>query len=240
MARRLFFVDHIRNGRAEIEGEDARHLRKVLRAEVGQKYELSDNRTLYLAEIDDLGKDLVSFQVLEELAAVPPPVRLTVLAALIKFDRLEWILEKATELGVESVIPVEAERSEAGLERAAVKRLERWRRIVVESSQQSRRVTMPEVTPPVSFEQALNFQADHRYFLEEERGVPGLLKQIPAARRPEDHVALLIGPEGGWVDYERNAASAAQWTRASLGPQILRAETAAIAALAVLSAAWQS
>lgn len=239
MARRLFFVDQVRHGHAAIEGEDARHLRKVLRAEVGQKYEISDNHTLYLAEIDALGKDHVSFRILEELSARVAPVRLVILAALIKFDRFEWILEKATELGVEAIVPVETARSEAGLERAAVKRAERWRRIVLESSQQSRRVTMPEVAEPVDFEAAVRWEAEHRLFLEEEQGALPLLASLPPDRAPSDRAAVLVGPEGGWVDAERRLAAAAGWKPVSLGPGILRAETAAIAALSVLTAAWQ-
>ncbi len=236
----MFFVDEVRGHRAEIAGEEARHLRKVLRAEVGQKYEISDNRSLYLAEVDSLGKDLISFQVLERLEPSRPPLRLIALVSLIKFDRLEWILEKATELGVETISPVEAERSELGLERAAQKRLERWKRIVQESSQQSRRVTMPKVTGPLLFEEAVEVEADLRLFLEENRGAMPLWNQLPAGRRQEDKVAILVGPEGGWADRERTAAVTAGWNPVSLGPQILRAETAAIAALSVLSSAWQA
>jgi len=240
MARRLFFVPKVRNGKADLEGEDARHLRRVLRAQPGQKYELSDNEQLYLAEIDTIGKDVVSFHIIETLQPAQPPLRLTLLTALIKFDRLEWILEKATELGVETIIPFESARSEAGLERAAVKRLERWRRIVLESSQQCRRVTMPEISEPTGFEEALNVEATHRFFLDEHSDTPPILSALPATRTAGDTVALLLGPEGGWIDYERSAAAAAGWKPVSLGPQILRAETAAIAALAILSAAWQS
>lgn len=238
MARRRFFVDAVHDSRAVIAGEDARHLRQVLRAEAGQRYELSDNRSVYLAEIESLGKDRISFRVLEELDAPPPPVRLTLLLALIKFDRFEWALEKATELGVETIVPVAAERSEKGLERAAAKRLERWRKIVRESSQQARRARLPEVRLPAVFEGAIAGAASYSYFLEEQPGACPLLSMLPASRQPADTVRLLVGPEGGWTDAERARARQAGFAAASLGSNILRAETAAIAALAIVTCAW--
>jgi len=151
-------------------------------------------------------------------------------------------VEKATELGVEAIVPVEAERSEKGLDRAAAKRLERWRRIALESSQQSRRARLPEITASTAFAQALETPAAGHYFLEEECGAPPLLTVLPEAveRSPSDTICLLVGPEGGWTGEERRAASARGWQAVSLGPQILRAETAAIAALAVLSNAWSA
>ena len=115
MARRRFFVDSVRGPRAVLRGAEAQHVRRVLRAEPGQQYEISDNHDAYLAEIESLGRDQVSFRILDKLPPVEPPVRLVLFAALVKFDRFEWILEKATELGVERVAPVEAERSEKGL-----------------------------------------------------------------------------------------------------------------------------
>lgn len=226
-------------GQAELLGDAARHLRRVLRAERGQRFEICDNRSVYLAEIDGFGNDAVSFRVLEELAEEPLPLRLALLASLIKFDRFEWILEKASELGVETILPVQAERSEKGLEKAAAKRLERWRRILLESSQQSRRTRLPEVAPPLRFTEALATPALHRYILEEQAGAPPFLDRLPGNRRAGDTAALLLGPEGGWTDAERATASQRGWMPVSLGPQILRAETAAIAAVAVLFSAWR-
>ncbi|MGE5569400.1 MAG: RsmE family RNA methyltransferase [Rhodospirillales bacterium] len=238
MARRRFFVDAVEGASAMLSGEDARHLRQVLRAEPGQLYELSDNRSVYLAEIEEVSREGIRFRVVEELAEQPPPVRITLLLALVKFDRFEWAIEKATELGVEKILPVEAERSEKGLRAAAVKRLERWRRIVRESSQQARRAHLPEVLPPVGFCEAIGGAASFSCFLDEQGGAGPLLCVLPNERRPSDIVRVLIGPEGGWTETERCRAFAAGWTAASLGPTILRAETAAVAALALLTGAW--
>jgi 16S rRNA (uracil1498-N3)-methyltransferase len=235
--RRRFFVDQVRNGQAQIAGDEARHLTRVLRVEAGQRYEISDNRSVYLAEIETARKDGVVFRTLEKLPPPAPSARFELYAALIKFDRFEWIVEKATELGVTEIVPVEAARSERGLEKAAGKRLERWRRIALEASQQSRRAVLPEIDQPVPLARALVRPGTYRYVLDESPGAAPLWKSLPAAPAVEDIVGILTGPEGGWTDDERASFLAAGWTPVSMGPTILRAETAVIAALAVISQA---
>jgi 16S rRNA (uracil1498-N3)-methyltransferase len=236
--RRRFFVDEVRSGKAQIAGEDARHLTRVLRVEAGQRYEISDNRNVYLAEIETAHKENVVFRTLEKLPAALPTARFELYAALIKFDRFEWIVEKATELGVTEIVPVEAARSERGLEKAAAKRLERWRRIALEASQQSRRPHLPKIAEPLTLTEAMARTGGYRYVLDEHPGAVSLLKALPAVRAAQDTVAILTGPEGGWTEEERASFTAAGWTPASMGPLILRAETAVIAALAVISQAW--
>jgi 16S rRNA (uracil1498-N3)-methyltransferase len=236
--RRRFFVDQVRNGHAQIAGEEARHLTRVLRVEPGQRYEISDNHEVYLAEIETARKESVVFRTLEKLPASPPSARIELYAALIKFDRFEWIVEKATELGVTEIVPVEAARSDRGLEKAAGKRAERWRRIALEASQQSRRTVLPEIAGPISLNDAIARTASYRYALDENPGAAPLLDALPAVRPALDTVAILTGPEGGWTEEERAGFTAAGWTPVSLGPLILRAETAVIAALAVISQAW--
>ncbi len=233
MSRRRFFVPQVSEAHAEIAGEEARHLTQVLRVEPGQMYEISDNQSVYLAEIESARKSLVEFRVLERLADPISQIPVVLLVALFKFDRLELLLEKATELGVTSVRFVRAERSDKGLEKAAEKRIERWRRIAMEASQQSRRLRIPDLYEPVRFNEAILTPATSRLFLDEDRtGIP----VIEAVPRTAESVALLVGPEGGWPEHERTAARNAGWTSVSLGEHILRAETAAIAGLAVVNA----
>ena len=240
MARRRFFVDRVDGDRAELTGDDARHLARVLRAEPGQCYEISDNQRLYLAEIVEVAPKRIAFRIVETLPAGQPPARITLYAALIKFDRFEWILEKATELGAARIVAVNAERSEKGLASAAQKRLERWRKIARESSQQARRLSLPEIAAPEPLARAVEDPSRYRYFLEEQAGAEPLLSAFPASadRSPTDSVALLVGPEGGWTDHERALAQGAGWRAVSLAHHILRAETAAIAALAIVANAW--
>ena len=237
MARRRFFVDALRNGLAELHGEDARHLTRVLRVEPGQQYEISDNHAAYLAEIAEAHGERVVFRVIEPIPAPEPVVAITLLASIIKFDRFEWIVEKSTELGVERIVPVAATRTEKGLFDASGKRTERWLRIARESSQQSRRVRMPAILPAVRFERAIAETAEYRCFLDE-GAETAVLATLPAQRAATDRIAVLLGPEGGWTDAERQMAIASGWRAASLGPNILRTETAAVAALAILANAW--
>src|SRR5271170_6116320 len=184
--RRRFFVDQVRNGHAEINGEDAKHLTRVLRVAAGQRYEISDNHSVYLAEIETSRKEHVVFRTLEKLPAQEITPTVVLCAALIKFDHFEWMIEKATELGVARIVPVAAARSEHGLERAAHKRVERWRRIALEASQQSRRAHLPEVDEPVSFREALATPAVRRYVFDEDPTAPPLPSVLPSERTTSD------------------------------------------------------
>jgi len=233
MSRRRFFVPQVRDARAEIAGDEARHLTQVLRVEPGQVFEISDNNAAYLAEIESVRKSQVQFRVLDRLPDPAPEIPVHLLVSLFKFDRLELLIEKATELGVTSVQFVRAERSDKGLDKAAEKRIERWRRIALETSQQSRRLRLPNLYEPVRFKEALRARSASRLFLDED----STGRQIIEAVSPGvESIALLVGPEGGWPEHERTAARDAGWASVSLGERVLRAETAAIAALAVVNA----
>ena len=240
MARRRFFVEEVRRGEAELNGDDAEHLTRVLRAEPGQQYEISDGAGLYLAEIVDARKRAVKFRVLETLPVPEPAVRIKLLASLIKFERFEWMVEKATELGVDTIVPVQSALSEKGLELAARKRIERWARVARAAGQQCRRVHLPQILAPVTFREALRAEARARFYLEETPGCPPLLNELQAlpGRQPGEAIAILVGPEGGWTDRERADLEAAKWTGVTLGSNILRAETAALTAVSLISAVY--
>jgi 16S rRNA (uracil1498-N3)-methyltransferase len=233
MARRRFFVDEMRNGRARVVGENAHHLTRVLRVEAGQKYEITDTRRVWLAEVATARKSEVEFEVIEELAAGPELPQTIAYLALVRFEKLEWSIEKATELSVTRVVPFQAQRSERGLDDGARKRVERWRRIAHEASEQSRRLRPPEITSPCAFEQVLSDDSSVRMWLDERPGAPALIRALSA--RPLGSVAIAIGPEGGWSDTERERFAASGWLPASLGTGVLRAETATCAALAVIA-----
>jgi 16S rRNA (uracil1498-N3)-methyltransferase len=233
MARRLFFVPQVRRGVAELTGADAEHLVRVLRAEVDQIYEISDNENLYMARITEARKSVVRFEVIEQLELAHTPGKLILVAALFKFDRFEWMVEKATELGVDEIAPFEATRTERGLMQASVKRRTRWERIALEASQQSRRAKRPKVCETVSFASALDTAGDARLLLDEDTKAPAILTALAVAH---DRVSLLMGPEGGWTDAERQLATEKGWLACSLGGTILRAETAAIAGLSIVQA----
>jgi 16S rRNA (uracil1498-N3)-methyltransferase len=234
LARRRFFVDAVRGGVAELVGDGARHLTRVLRVAPGQRCEISDGRAAWLAEIAEARGPRVVFHVIEPVETPELAVRITLCAALIKFDRLEWMIEKTTELGVERIQPVETARSEKGLLEASVKRAERWARIAREAAEQSRRLRAPEILPAARLEACLALGGGAQYRLEE-GAAPPLARLLAQPAEAGSQVRLLVGPEGGWTAEERQAAACAGWLPASLGPGVLRAETAAIAAVAVVA-----
>ena len=128
-------------------GDAAHHLGRVLRAEPGQSYELSDGQAVWLARVERVGREAVEFALVEPVAVREPRLHATLLLAIVKFERFEWALEKATELGAEAVVPLAAERSEKALVGAAAKRAERWTRILLESAQQARCLRPPVLRP---------------------------------------------------------------------------------------------
>jgi 16S rRNA (uracil1498-N3)-methyltransferase len=241
--RRRFFVEEFAAGAAELRGDAAQHLARVLRAEAGQLYELSDGSAVWLGRIERVSRDAVHFALVEPLPAVAPALHVTLLLSIIKFDRFEWCLEKATELGVSEIVPLAAARSEKRLVSAAAGRARRWEKILLESAQQSRRLRRPElrdVTPPRRFFEKAGASRDFgtapavvsRLLLSEHPDAPALRTALPVRA---DTAILGIGPEGGWTDNEIAAASAAGFAEASLGQHILRTETAVIAAVACLN-----
>ena len=232
MARRRFFVDQVRNGRAEITGENAHHLTRVLRVEAGQKYEITDNHRVWLAQVESARKSVVEFLTLEELPSGPALPETILYLSLIKFERFEWAVEKATELAVTRIVPVQAQRSEHGLEDGARKRVERWRRIAHEASEQCRRLRAPEIDHPIRLPEALRDQSPTRVWLDERPGASPLLRIF--GKPGAGACAAAIGPEGGWSDAERDQFTLAGWPGASLGSSVLRAETAVCATLAIL------
>jgi 16S rRNA (uracil1498-N3)-methyltransferase len=241
--RRRFFVEEFEGGSAALRGEAAHHLGRVLRAEPGQLYELSDGRRLWLARTENVSRDEVRFSLVEELAAAVPTVQIDLLLAIVKFDRFEWALEKATELGADEITPLAAERSERGLIAAAGKRAERWNRILAESAQQSRRLHIPTLGPAVKPREAFGGStAPIKALLSERPGARPLRELLePASGRSDGNparVAIAIGPEGGWTDAEFDSAIASGFAEASLGTNILRTETAVCAALAAIQYAF--
>jgi 16S rRNA (uracil1498-N3)-methyltransferase len=242
--RRRFFVEEFGARSAILRGEAAHHLGRVLRAEAGQLYELSDGQCVWLARTESVGRDEVQFTLVEPLLAQVAPVRVELLLAIVKFDRFEWALEKATELGAEEIAPLMAERSEKGLIAAAGKRAERWKRILTESAQQARRLRIPALRDPAKPGDVFRASAAPlRLLLSERAGARPLrevLEPVVLVGRTDDaaRVAIAIGPEGGWTDSEFSSAGDCGFVEVALGANILRTETAVCAALAAAQYAF--
>jgi 16S rRNA (uracil1498-N3)-methyltransferase len=231
--RRRFFVEHFTGNTAAMEGDTAHHLGRVLRAQTGQLYELSDGQRVCLARIEKVSRDRVDFALLEEIPAYVPRVEVTLLLSVVKFDAFELAIEKATELGVSTIVPLAAARSQKALVAAAAKRAERWKKLLAEASQQSRRVRVPALANIVRPAEVWPSQRAVMKILLSERSEAPALRQVltPATVLS---AALAVGPEGGWTDEEFAAAQKAGFREASLGKLILRTETAVIAALSSL------
>jgi 16S rRNA (uracil1498-N3)-methyltransferase len=241
MTRRRWIADAWTETTATLKGEQAAHLARVLRAEPGQVFDVVANGFLHRAEIISVSEQEVVFTLHEELEAdAALPVHL--LMAVFKSDHMEWGIEKATELGVARITPVIARRTEKHLGLAAAKRVERWRRIALEAAKQSRRTDVPVMDDPVALKAALaGVTAAAKLLLAETEQDRSLRSEL--ASSPEGQfasVALAIGPEGGWTPEEMTLFSESGWKPVTLGPRILRAETAAIAALAVCAAELES
>ena len=232
MARRRWIADEYEQGRAALVGAQARHLARVLRAEPGMRCEVVAGAKVWLAIVRAVSEERVEFVLESELPA-ERALPLTLLLAVFKFDRMEWAIEKATELGVERIVPVIARRTEKHLAQAAAARVERWRRIAQEAAKQSRRADVPAVSDSLLLKKALEESLAGVKLLLAENEKVVMLRDALAG---ENAVALAVGPEGGWADEEEKMFLTSGWQPVSLGPRILRAETAAIAGVAVAAA----
>lgn len=239
--RRRFLADEVKGGAAALTGQNALHLARVLRARVGQEFEIAAEGRVRLGKVVSVADDRVELALGEEVHA-RELVPVTLVVAVFKFDRFEWAVEKATELGVGKIVPVIARRTESHLAQAAVKRAERWRRISHEAAQQARRLSSPEISDPVKLREAVSIEAELKVVCaetEEDRMLRDILVTEEAQTgmsAPTPSVALAVGPEGGWTEEELKLFAEFGWKSASLGPTILRAETAVVAACAVTSA----
>lgn len=237
MTRRRWIADTWDEPRttASLTGEQAAHLARVLRAQPGQIFDVVADGFLHRAEVTTVRDDEVVFALHEEHEAEAAlPVRL--LLAVFKFDHLEWGIEKATELGAARISPVIARRTEKHLAQAAARRVERWRRIAREAAQQSRRTDVPAIDAPATLKQVLGSIDEPVKLLLAETEEENKLRAALEAATTGDAIALAIGPEGGWAAEEMQMFRDSGWHHVTLGPRILRAETAAVAALAVTAA----
>ena len=231
MTRRRWIADEVTGDRASLTGAHADHLTRVLRVRVGQEFDIATGNAVRRGQVASVADGRIDFDLGEELPA-STAAQITLLLAVFKFDRMEWAIEKCTELGVSRIVPVIARRTDVHLAAAATKRAERWRRIVLQAAEQSRQATPPAVNAPLKLPEAMNLATGLRIVLaESEQQV--LLRDVLESHSSDQEATLAVGPEGGWVEDELQRFQQAGWIPASLGRNILRAETAAIAATAI-------
>jgi len=238
MTQRRWIADEVSGDTAALVGEHAAHLARVLRAEVGQEFEIAAGGEVRRGTITTISYDRVEFALDTQRRHRPRSKpffapQITLALAIFKFDRMEWAIEKCTEIGVARIIPVIARRTDAHLASAAVKRHERWQRLVRQAAEQSRRAAPPEIAVPVKLQELPGVLPTGELTCvvlaesEEDTRLGDVLQSKPS------EVVLAIGPEGGWASGELAWFLETGWVAASLGDTILRAETAAIVATAL-------
>jgi len=239
MTRRRWIADEWNETRAVLRDAQAAHLARVLRAAVGQEFDIVAGDKVRRGIVASIGENEVEFSLLEKIDA-PATLPLIVGLSVIRFERMEWAIEKLTELGAARVVPLAAQRSDKHLVQASAKRVERWRRIARESAQQSRRADVPEIADPISpVEWAKENLDGWRLLISEHEQARSLRDSLEAhGRSPAgpNRIYAAIGPEGGWTDTELAEFAEHGWEAVSLGSRILRAETAAVFVASVVNA----
>lgn len=240
MTRRRWIADRWDESSATLLDAQAAHLARVLRAQTGQEFDIIAGGQVRRGVIESIEPDAVRFSLHEAIEAAAS-LPLIFALGIIRFERMEWAIEKLTELGVTRIVPLVTQRSEKHLALAAPKRVERWRRIARESAQQSRRSDIPEIVDPLPLRQlSIAGPGDLRLLLSEREHARSLRQYIETMRpSASSKIDVAIGPEGGWTEAEVQWLAEQGWQSVSLGPRILRGETAAIAAASVLNA-WRT
>ena len=230
---------------AVLDGDEHYHLSRVLRAKPGKKLWLVDERgTAYLAEVEEVGRHRTRLHLMEEkVTEEGARVRLILAQSLLKAKKMDLLVQKATELGMSLLIPVAADRSVVKFTEREALKVDRWRKIAREAAKQSRRSFIPHVLPPVSMPEFLSNRSEQRKLILCEgqgRALRDIVAAPPASYSTGEApaVLLLVGPEGGWTAAEFKAALGAGFEAVNLGRRVLRSETAALAALAVISQFW--
>ncbi len=214
-----------------LSAEETRHLRDVLRLKSGDLVQVFDGTGHeFECEVIGIRKKETSLKLIGEVEPAAPESRLglTLAATIYKSDKLDLVVQKAVELGVSNFIPLVSIRSETKL-RDAVKRLDRWRKIALEATKQCERARIMTVVEPISLEEFLNQPSGDVKFLFSEKG-GGTLPD----RSGHDRIIALVGPKGGWEDFEIDLAVDRGFIPVKLGRRIMRAETAAISFAAIL------
>ena len=223
--------------------DETRHLRDVLRLKRGEEVFVFDGEGReYACLIDHVGRDAATLHVSEEVAPARPesPLRLTLALALLKGEKFDLVVQKATELGVGRILPVLTKLSDVRPrgEQDAARRTTRLRRIALEASKQSGRARVPLIEAPVAFPsliESASTEVEEWRLMFAERGGRSLAETInQAARDKHEALTALVGSEGGWTDEEIAEARQAGWSIVTLGGRTLRAETAAITVAALL------
>ena len=225
--------NQINNNLAIVSGSDYRHIIKVLRLKPGNEITLFDNTGFeHLGKITEIGSKEIRITISESRRTeTESGLNITLLQGIPKGDKMDFIVEKSTELGVKTIVPVVTERSQI----RKTKRIERWRRIALESSKQSGRMLPPDILDLISFDNAIySHDKGYLHLIFYEKCKDNIKDIIKCTGKAKENIKIFIGPEGGFSESEVNAAKENGFIPIGLGPRILRTETAGIVAVAIL------
>ncbi|MCR5345516.1 MAG: 16S rRNA (uracil(1498)-N(3))-methyltransferase [Lachnospiraceae bacterium] len=235
-----FFVrsEKVNNGLAYITGDDYHHLKDVVRLKEGDKVRISiDTGENYIGVIEDFTEDAAIVELTDKAADTELKGKMTLFQGMPKSDKLEFIIEKAVELGVTEIVPTMMEFSVVKIdEKKIISKVERWQKIAEAAAKQSKRSVVPQIMMPMKYKDAVEYAADNTINLvpyENESGSKGTIELLKAIK-PEDSVGIFIGPEGGFSGKEISLAREKGMKTVSLGRRILRTETAALTALSLI------
>lgn len=239
MARFFVSQNSVQDGKITITGPDVKHITRVLRLETGESIDVSTGNGIeFVAVIREITSRAVDCEIItEKELSTEPPVKVTLYQGLPKGDKMELIIQKSTELGVDRIIPVICERTVVKLDiKKSEERQLRWQRVAEEAAKQSRRTSIPVVSKPIRFEQAVeHLSPDVLAVMPWEKQVAGGMRHILKTNwETGRQVVLFIGPEGGFSPREALLAQTNGVHLVSLGPRIMRTETAGIVAVAVV------
>ena len=243
-SERFFIAGKVKDADyVSLEGAEHHHLSKVARMKPGQEVWLFDKEGFqYLARVKEIGKENTCVHILRIERQKHPRVRVTIAQALIKSKKMDFVFQKSTELGAHIFVPIISARTVVKIQDRMDKKLNRWKRIVIEAAKQSGNVAVPEVKTPMELTDFLQRRDESKKMFFSERGgklfrdilMPSFINKSAPPRA----VTLLIGPEGGWTDKEEGDILDNDFEAVSLGPFTLRSETAAMVSLAMVSHFW--
>lgn len=234
--RRFYSPQPLTEGEISLEGQVARHMLQVLRMQPGEELEVFDGHVRYRAQLlATSGKKVAHLKLLESLPKQPlSPLHTHLGQAISKGDRMDWVVQKATELGVNEITPLYTQQGDVRLKgERELKKLNHWQQVAISACEQCGRDEIPIIHPPLSLPAWLESRSEAIKLVLHPGGHRAALQAVQPAT-----AALLIGPEGGLADKEVDAALLAGFQALSLGPRILRTETAPVAALSLLQDWW--
>ncbi|AGB18796.1 16S rRNA methyltransferase [Thermoanaerobacterium thermosaccharolyticum] len=229
--------EDIKDGIARINGDDAHHIINVLRFKIGTKLIISNGKNQYIVTILDIENSSVILKIIEEYnQVVESPINITLYQGLPKSDKMDLIIQKCTEIGIKKIVPVETEFSTIKIkEKNIYNKINRWKKISLEASKQSGRSIVPDVLVPVGFKDALESLNEFDLCLiPYEKETNMRLKDVLKKNFDAKNICVFIGPEGGFSENEIMAAIEYGAIPVTLGPRILRTETAGIVTSSII------